>query len=98
MTNPRNINTGNSALKIMRRENFTQQVSVEKRGSTWVKFWGLLHSAKESRPVLEATWRKSFMEDASGSRGYEMVTGLGSVKVTGALDRRGFGEVKSSAS
>lgn len=38
------------------------------------------------------------MEDVSGPRGYEMVTGLGSVKVIGDLDRRGFGEVKSSAS
>lgn len=88
---------GNSALKIIRRENFTQQVSVEKR-STWVKSWGLLHSAKERRPVLESMWRKSSMEDVSGPRGYEMVTGLGSVKVIGDLDRRGFGEVKSSAS
>ena len=70
---------------------------MEKRGSASVRRWGLLHSAKESRPVLEATGSKSSMEDVSGSRCYKM-TGLGSVKVIGDLDRRGFSEVKSLAS
>ena len=94
MPNPRDTSVGHPALKILRRENFTEQAKCgeERRHLGQTLASPSLSKAKQARPGGQAKER-AHGRRVSVTAAYATMTRLGSMKASGDPARRGSGEV-----